>query len=76
MDRHLSVKQVAEAENVRPAFIYAELQAGRLPHFRHGWVIRISATDFENWRAARRVTGARPVSPRKSRPVRARTATV
>jgi excisionase family DNA binding protein len=69
----MTPNECAHESGTKPGFIYDELRAGRLPHYRlgsSGWIIRIARKDFEEWLAARRVEAPREVERPRNKPVR------
>ena len=45
----LTVQQVSEYLQIKPATIYAKAEAGEVPYYKVGRLIRFKMDDIENW---------------------------
>lgn len=53
-ERLLSVQEVADLYGVPRSWVYAQAEAGRLPHFKIGRYVRFKREEIADWLAGQR----------------------
>jgi excisionase family DNA binding protein len=54
----LTMGQVAERLNVSRGWLYKKIQAGIIPHFKIGGMVRFDPKDLDEWLSGHKVRGA------------------